>query len=338
MPEASFLILFISFLFSFPFIPLARSQDTNATCLSQFGWMTNSRGQSPCVVEAYVEGACHPDGEWTTPALQNTSFGYLGPTVQTANPCSCSSVAFSLLSACAYCQGGKLNTWTSYTTNCDPTEISNGGYHHDISSGTAIPAWAYQPMDATTEKWDPLSAQKLSESGIPDSISNNGNSTSKPPGSPSSFFLSSSAQTIGTAISSSPVAVPSTINGSAERPIRRSSSGAIIGGAVGGGVSALLLVVAGVLLRRYLRTNRAMRAPSRQVQLYLPSSPSYYDEKFPAGLTPPHSANPLLNSQIPVQIYDPFRAGSAIHIPNLAHVEGQVNNGRPCPISSLPEV
>lgn len=34
------------------------SAQTSAVCQDGFGWMSNSRAQSPCLVAAYLEGAC----------------------------------------------------------------------------------------------------------------------------------------------------------------------------------------------------------------------------------------------------------------------------------------
>ena len=38
-------------------------------------------------------------------------FVYLGPTIISANSCRCSTVYYSLLSACAYCQNGAYLEW-----------------------------------------------------------------------------------------------------------------------------------------------------------------------------------------------------------------------------------
>jgi hypothetical protein len=43
---------------------------------------------------------------------------YLGPTQPDANSCRCSSVYYSLLSACAYCQNQTYLEWKNYTQNC----------------------------------------------------------------------------------------------------------------------------------------------------------------------------------------------------------------------------
>lgn len=77
------------------------------------------------------------------PALGNNSeLGfYQGPTVAQANPCGCSSVFYSLLSACADCQSGKFllyaqvslgrmfhllkyrASWSAFTANCNTVYV-----------------------------------------------------------------------------------------------------------------------------------------------------------------------------------------------------------------------
>ncbi|KAJ7940440.1 hypothetical protein B0H13DRAFT_11869 [Mycena leptocephala] len=68
---------------------------TNATCSPSFAWSFNSLKQSPCLVAAYLGSVCDQG-----PLADDLSY-YQGPTVAQVNPCACSSVFYSLLSACA---------------------------------------------------------------------------------------------------------------------------------------------------------------------------------------------------------------------------------------------
>ena len=43
---------------------------------------------------------------------------YLGPTPSTATPCECSSVTYSLLSACGGCQNRTFIDWLTWSENC----------------------------------------------------------------------------------------------------------------------------------------------------------------------------------------------------------------------------
>jgi len=273
------------------------AQDTDAQCLEQFSWMRNSLGQSPCLVDAFVEGACHSDEQWSVPAAQGPSSIYPGPSVQSANTCGCSSVAFSLLSACAFCQGASLNSWSNFIANCSAEDITNPGYPHAIPSGTTISSWAFALVDTDADKWDPANAKSLAFAGAPDFSASNppptsgdsssaitpsssvspsstllSTSTSPSPGPTADHSSATSEQTAASASttpsptsSASPVSTailsptPTNANTSdaVENTKRKTPVGAIVGGIIGGILAFLLLCGAAILTYRYLRTPRA---------------------------------------------------------------------------------
>lgn len=83
--------------------------------------MFTSIDQSPCDVAAELAAVCVGGRAFSlaiplvlfelTPNIEfdleplDVGYVYLGPTVSNANDCRCSTVYYSLLSACAYCQG-----------------------------------------------------------------------------------------------------------------------------------------------------------------------------------------------------------------------------------------
>ena len=126
-----------------PTTPLVKSQSTNATCGPATSWVLhvvmmyrsvsdacpiqteNIRDQSPCLVAAYLMGACQPDGrklrykcrltsnqvrhvEWMVDNLPELNLTYAGPAADQADLCTCSSVSYSMVSACAWCQGAQI--------------------------------------------------------------------------------------------------------------------------------------------------------------------------------------------------------------------------------------
>ncbi|KAJ6597078.1 hypothetical protein DFH09DRAFT_110975 [Mycena vulgaris] len=114
---------------------------TNATCDPTFQWSFNSLKQSPCLVAAYLGSVCD-QGVFVVPALPDRGF-YQGPTLAQANACGCSSVFYSLLSACAECQSRQnLLTWSQFKGNC--TTVYPQFFAGTIPAGTAVPHWAYQ--------------------------------------------------------------------------------------------------------------------------------------------------------------------------------------------------
>ncbi|KAG5220610.1 hypothetical protein IMY05_C4556000300 [Salix suchowensis] len=92
-----------------------RQFQTDAVCDTSYVWASNSKQQTPCIVAAYVNGACG-----TIPASSAYKFlaykvtklidgnRYNAPNATNANPCSCSWASYNLLSACTACQ-----TWPS---------------------------------------------------------------------------------------------------------------------------------------------------------------------------------------------------------------------------------
>ncbi|KIM62175.1 hypothetical protein SCLCIDRAFT_120442 [Scleroderma citrinum Foug A] len=126
-----------------PMRPLwASAQQSTVVCLSDFAWMNNSIGQDPCLVAAFVLGAC-TGGQFLVPSL-DSGFTYGGPFISMATPCECNTITYNLMAACSICQNRAYITWSSWSTNCSMTYP--GVYPEDIPSGTAIPHWAYQDV------------------------------------------------------------------------------------------------------------------------------------------------------------------------------------------------
>ncbi|KAF7346999.1 hypothetical protein MVEN_01452800 [Mycena venus] len=120
-----------------------RLEQTQAKCSTDFDWASNSLGLSPCLLSAFVWGSCFT-GNWDLPQLQ-LSQSYTNPNATTANLCSCSWVAYNLLSACTACQGfpSAVENWAAYEQSCGGF-LTDTYFPENISlpAGTAIPYWA----------------------------------------------------------------------------------------------------------------------------------------------------------------------------------------------------
>ncbi|KAI0374881.1 hypothetical protein BV20DRAFT_986825 [Pilatotrama ljubarskyi] len=105
-------------------------QSTNAECRNNSGtaWWFNSLGQSPCLMAAYMQGACQPDGSAMVQALPDATFNYNGPSTETTDVCMCSSIAYALFSACGFCQGSGWPEWSQWTQYCNAQDVHNGRY------------------------------------------------------------------------------------------------------------------------------------------------------------------------------------------------------------------
>ncbi|KAJ7940438.1 hypothetical protein B0H13DRAFT_1938104 [Mycena leptocephala] len=116
-------------------------QMLNATCGPSYDWMLNTYRQNPCEVASYLGGVCEPESEFVVAALKPGEY-YTGPSPEQSNPCRCSSVLYSLLSACAICQSRQCLSWSAYHHNCSTAYLSS--FIGKIPAATAVDHWAYQ--------------------------------------------------------------------------------------------------------------------------------------------------------------------------------------------------
>jgi len=194
----------------------AVAQRTEAVCSNTtLSWMSNSKGQSPCVVASYLLGKCSPT-TWDVPAIATNQY-YAGPSSPLiATDCLCSSVAYNLLSACGLCQGATaIITWPSWSTNCTQHVIPQGQWILAIPSGTSVPAWAYVTPDKMGGAFSPAVAQGFT----------------------------SSPESTSTPTPTSSIPSPTGTGGSNTAPpsVSHTNVGAIVGGVIGG-IAALILL------------------------------------------------------------------------------------------------
>ncbi|KAH9973143.1 hypothetical protein BGW80DRAFT_286979 [Lactifluus volemus] len=227
-----------------------------ASCtVPSFGWTYNSIEQNPCTVAAFLLSTCN--GGYNIQPLPQ-GYSYAGPTAGTSDTCKCSTVAYSLLSACDACQGSTWFNWYDYSTNCT-TDYPASSFPNPVPNGIRVPQWAL--IDITVQgTWN--SSQSFAVGDLPEVLDgqkfNSSTSTSTHSVVPSSIVTAStsssisssqltdtatsSSQTTGTVTSSSP---PSSAGSS-------SNVGAIAGGVAGGLVaaSAAALILFFLLRRR----------------------------------------------------------------------------------------
>jgi len=137
-------------------VVVAQGSFANCTDIVNFRWVFNSKGQSPCEVVQDLSTTCEPNGFTLQPL---TSGSYPGPSVGQTNNCHCSSIFYSLISACGACQDGNWITWQQYLQNCTGP-IFLTVYSGKIPPDTSVPHWAYLNVTATNNTFDPSVASR----------------------------------------------------------------------------------------------------------------------------------------------------------------------------------
>ncbi|KIO32741.1 hypothetical protein M407DRAFT_18208 [Tulasnella calospora MUT 4182] len=245
-----------------------QAQTTSAVCRNSFSYLSNTKGQSPCLVSAYLQAPCSSEGaNFAVPALENQSlypgqFGgffkvfragfdggvYPGPSPTEVNYCTCSSVVYSLSSACAACQGELWPAWTAWRRYCTQNLVTVGQYPLDIPEGTAVPAWAYQNV-ALTDTWN-ISLTSTSATLGPESTYY---------GTPTASI---NYQLNMTGEAASQTAVAGTQTGSSSTGTGSATAGAVTGGVIGGiGLLALIGALAWLLIRQRRRKRGGLDSP-----------------------------------------------------------------------------
>jgi len=203
---------------------------------------------------------------------------YLGPTLGYGNGCRCSSVFYSLLSACALCQSDDYLKWSAYKENC--TTVYPGIFPYNIPNATKIPSWAYLDV-VPSDQFLPAAAQAVA--GGPESTS---------------IPSSTSAAASSSRSSSTSTSVPTTSGSGSSSSSQSSNTGAIAGGVVGG-IVGLALIAA--LVFWWTRRRRAQPTSSALVD-YMPA-PMTESAASPSGVSF-NQTTPFGGAPSP-KLYDP---------------------------------
>ncbi|EJD02472.1 uncharacterized protein FOMMEDRAFT_21188 [Fomitiporia mediterranea MF3/22] len=219
---------------------------SNATCLSNWADLYNSKGQSPCLVGAYLGGVCN-GGQYDVGALEDGQH-YIGPTPLIANPCLCSTVMFSVMGACSTCQNATIITWSSWSSSCDTVYVAT--FPMDIPSDTAVPGWAYENVTVTGT----FDVNQALQDNSPESTATFVQQTN------------SGTRTSGTATGTATSPIGDNDGNSGEK--KKTNTGAIAGGVVGGVVGlALIALLIFFLMRRNKNKNKGYANGGANVNL-----------------------------------------------------------------------
>ncbi|TFK30081.1 hypothetical protein FA15DRAFT_197163 [Coprinopsis marcescibilis] len=124
---------------------MSTSSTPVAECVANH-WTINSLGQSPCEVAGLLAQVC-TGVRLILPQLPERN-EYYGPNSTNQNSCRCSSVLYSLISACAHCQERNYVEWSKYKENCTAAMTPHSGsFPFPLPPGVAVPSWAYQDVE-----------------------------------------------------------------------------------------------------------------------------------------------------------------------------------------------
>ncbi|KAI0275684.1 hypothetical protein BGY98DRAFT_991499 [Russula aff. rugulosa BPL654] len=262
-------------LFFFPAFVVAQINVTaNCTDLS-FLWTFNSIGQSPCTVAAYMLNY--------TLAPLPTGDTYSGATLETSNPCECSTVGYSLISACVTCQDRNPFTYTEYTLNCTsrmpPTQFPN-----PVPAGISVPRWAI--IDITNENdWNANGSQAYGDT---------------PEYGPGAIFGASGVYTFSASTSSastsSAITSSASASSSSTAPPTHSHSGSHAGTIAGGTVGGIVIISITIAAILFCIRRRRSQATSADVDASLLT---------PNDGTGTTVTQPSLGPPLTMKLYDP---------------------------------
>ncbi|KAH9894332.1 hypothetical protein C8Q73DRAFT_513181 [Cubamyces lactineus] len=257
----------------------ASGQGTSAVCQAAYSWMSNDKGQSPCLVASYLLSPCSTAAaSWVYPLTPGYHYNTPTNSPTSATSCRCSTVFYSMISACATCQGLEIDVvpWTMYAENCSTVYVTK--YPDDIPSGISVPAWAY--IDITQYgTFSAVAAGEVAAQGAPDSTgiaSATGSNASPTQGSSGSGSTNTSSPSTGK---------------------KSTNIGAIVGGVVGGmvGLAAIGLVIFFWLRHR---RNAARDAPTGPLDLTAGEHGQFVEKPF--------EPEPMVATPLPSpKLYDP---------------------------------
>ncbi|KAI0771928.1 hypothetical protein BD413DRAFT_547077 [Trametes elegans] len=313
------------------------AQGTDAVCLTGYEWMSNSKGQSPCLVSSYLLSPCVTTAaaSYVSPLLYGYHYNSPQNNPSSATPCRCSTVFYSTISACATCQGqgSFILPWSTYSTNC--STVYSRQYPDDIPGGTAVPAWAYIDVIAN-DTFNPVVARAVAEQGIDHSLCicpraqthrNQGaiESTATSNG-PTATSLASAPGVSQTAAGAPQSPDGNNTDGSPSSSKSSTDIGAIVGGAVGGVVGVVGIGLAVFFWLRRKR-NAAHNAPTGPVDLVGGENGQYVEkaaetDAFVAPLPSPKVYDPNDPSTFPSNFdaqADASRSSAIYPSPTQAH-------------------
>ncbi|EJD02620.1 uncharacterized protein FOMMEDRAFT_146527 [Fomitiporia mediterranea MF3/22] len=113
--------------------------DQRVACNNVTSWMDNASGESPCTVAYFLMLHCTTGQDLSILPLNNSARSYTNPL--RGQWCSCNTVVYNLMSACAVCQGGFPTNFSTWTDDC--AGVMHDYPNKELALSYSIPQWAY---------------------------------------------------------------------------------------------------------------------------------------------------------------------------------------------------
>ncbi|KAF8576637.1 hypothetical protein K439DRAFT_1640354 [Ramaria rubella] len=233
---------------------------------------------------------------------------YSGPLTGESNPCICSTVTYSMVSACAECQGRLFEKWSQWITNCSSSDVEISTYNQDtIFSPGFIPAWAY--LDVTKEDtWNATLAEnnQTAEASEPPPETSTNFGTASPTGPPIVPATETFTSPFTDSLSPTDAALP-TPAASSEASDNKvtSQAGAIAGGTIGAVIGIVIIAAGAVYCRRRNRRFSDISGPKQQSEKLTSVSPKPVEPIVAMPAPIPDRTAPLMLQSDPPKLYDP---------------------------------
>lgn len=257
-----------------------KAQD-HATCTNtDYRWTFNTLSQSPCQMGEALGNVCTDDGDFLIQYLPS-GYMYSGLGSTYATNCACNTVYYNVLSACAQCQGGSVDVWDNWSKNCTTTYST---FPNSIPDGSAIPHWAYLPLNNGT--WDFASAE--TDNGAEATFTG-------------THSVSASASSTRTSSAHSASGSSSGSNGGSSSG-GKSHAGAIAGGVIGG-IALIALIGLGFFLWRRNKNKKVKSTPEAS---FLGPNMTGTTYNAHEGFAPaPYDQHSTMSGAGPAKLYDP---------------------------------
>jgi len=239
-------------------------------------------------------------GTYTLDPLPS-GYTYSGP--YHANKCDCSTVVYSLISACVACQGDDPSSWSTYVTNCtSTTTMPPSQFPNPVPPGIRVPHWAI--LDVTNENhWN---ANKSYAAG------------DTPEYGPGAIFGASGVYTSSASASPTPSQLAPSHSGG--------HGGAIAGGVIGGIAIISIISLAAIFYLRRGRSEPILDDGEVAPSSVSPTTMKFYDPDDPTtfpGYQGPSATAPSSSH---------VGSGSTLGMQTSPHPRGQYS-GFPIPIA-----